>query len=144
MLAHVLQGVRVYTFFMYLSTPEVGGGTRFDNLDVIVPAVKGSAVMWPSVTDADPSIDEPHTFHQGLPPKVGTKYAANVWVHNVRTAPCHPPLPPSATAPPRHCATAPPPLRAARRSPLTRSLPAQYDYRTAAGKGCLLTHKNTH
>ena len=129
---------------MYLSTPEVGGGTRFDNLDVIVPAVKGSAVMWPSVTDADPSIDEPHTFHQGLPPEVGTKYAANVWVHNVRTAPCHPPLPPSATAPPRHCATAPPPLRAARRSPLTRSLPAQYDYRTAAGKGCLLTHKNTH
>ena len=49
-----------------------------------------------------------------------------------------------ATAPLRHRATAPPPLRAARRSPLTRSLPAQYDYRTAAGKGCLLTHKNTH
>mmetsp|Transcript_20096 Transcript_20096/g.50862 ORF Transcript_20096/g.50862 Transcript_20096/m.50862 type:complete len:124 (-) Transcript_20096:105-476(-) len=95
------QGVRVYTFFMYLSTPEAGGGTRFDNLGVTVPAVKGSAVMWPSVTDADPSVDEPHTFHQGLPPEVGTKYAANVWVHN-------------------------------------------YDYRTAAGKGCLLTHKNTH
>ena len=29
------QGVRVYTFFMYLSTPEKGGGTRFNNLDLL-------------------------------------------------------------------------------------------------------------
>ena len=127
---------------MYLSTPEAGGGTRFDNLDVIVPAVKGSAVMWPSVTDADPSVDEPHTFHQGLPPEVGTKYAANVWVHNVRR-----PLPPSTrhnrntAVPPRHRATTH--ATASHHSP-DSSVPAQYDYRTAAGKGCLLTHKNTH
>ena len=98
------QGVRVYTFFMYLSTPEAGGGTRFDNLDVVVPAVKGNAVMWPSVTDADPTQDEPHTFHQGLPPERGVKYAANVWVHNVRDqsllAPApHPPRPPSSASP---------------------------------------------
>ena len=76
------QGVRIYTFFMYLSTPEEGGGTRFDDLDVVVPAVKGTAVLWPSVTDADPSADEPNTNHEGLPPVRGVKYAANAWIHN--------------------------------------------------------------
>ena len=75
------QGARLYTFFMYLSTPEAGGGTRFHNLDQTVPAVKGSAVLWPSVTDADPDVDEPMTNHEGLPPTRGLKYAANVWVH---------------------------------------------------------------
>ena len=116
--------MRVYTFFMYLSTPEAGGGTRFDNLGVIVPAVKGSAVMWPSVTDADPSIDEPHTFHQGLPPEVGTKYAANVWVHNVRRSPPHHTRRRSNTAPPRRPAAA---LPCRHFAPLTADLRAPYD-----------------
>merc|ERR1712118_229435 len=30
------QGARVYTFFMYLSTPEEGGGTRFTDLNITV------------------------------------------------------------------------------------------------------------
>ena len=76
------QGARVFTFFMYLSTPTRGGGTHFADLNVTVPAVKGSAVLWPSVTDADPDVDEPLTRHEGLPPDEGVKYAANVWVHN--------------------------------------------------------------
>lgn len=67
---------------MYLSTPEQGGGTRFHDLNVTVPAVKGSAVLWPSVTSDDPDIDEPLTHHEGLPPDVGLKYASNVWIHN--------------------------------------------------------------
>ena len=75
------QGARLYTFFMYLSTPEAGGGTRFANLEETVPAIKGDAVLWPSVTDADPDADEPMTHHEGLPPDRGVKYAANVWVH---------------------------------------------------------------
>eukprot|EP00962_Isochrysis_galbana_P008295 scaffold2267_cov112-Isochrysis_galbana.AAC.7 len=29
------QGARVYTFFMYLSTPEEGGGTRFTDLGLV-------------------------------------------------------------------------------------------------------------
>jgi hypothetical protein len=73
------QGARLYTFFMYLSTPEEGGGTRFADLDTVVPAVKGSAVLWPSVRDIDPDLDEPMTNHEGLPPVKGIKYAANVW-----------------------------------------------------------------
>ena len=76
------QGVRVYTFFMYLSTPDAGGGTKFNNLDVVVPAVKGSAVLWPSVTNLDPSRDEPKTMHEALPVEAGRKFAANVWIHN--------------------------------------------------------------
>mmetsp|Transcript_40425 Transcript_40425/g.80999 ORF Transcript_40425/g.80999 Transcript_40425/m.80999 type:complete len:115 (-) Transcript_40425:111-455(-) len=75
------QGPRVFTFFMYLSTPEAGGGTRFANLGKTVPAVKGSAVLWPSVMNHSPDTDEPMTFHEGLPPDAGIKYAANVWVH---------------------------------------------------------------
>ena len=67
---------------MYLSTPQQGGGTRFANLNVTVPAVKGTAVLWPSVTSADPSADEPSTNHEGLPPVEGVKYAANAWIHN--------------------------------------------------------------
>jgi len=76
------QGARVYTFFMYLSTPEVGGGTHFTDLNLTVPAVKGSAVLWPSVTSDDPDIDEPLTHHEGLPPDSGLKFASNVWIHN--------------------------------------------------------------
>jgi len=75
------QGPRVYTFFMYLSTPEKGGGTRFADLNHIVPAVKGNAVLWPSVMNVDPDRDEPKTNHEGLPPITGVKYASNVWVH---------------------------------------------------------------
>ena len=68
-----------------------GGGTRFHDLDHVVPAVKGSAVLWPSVTDADPDVDEPMTNHEGLPPDKGIKYAANVWVHthDYRTPAAH-------------------------------------------------------
>ena len=74
-------GGRVYSFVLFLSTPEAGGGTRFADLGRTVPAIKGNAVLWPSVTDDDPDIDEPMTNHEGTPPDRGIKYAANVWVH---------------------------------------------------------------
>eukprot|EP00965_Chrysotila_dentata_P108435 3581496-Pleurochrysis_carterae.AAC.3 len=43
---------------MYLSTPK-GGGTHFADLGVTVPAVKGNAVVWPSVMNANPDVREP-------------------------------------------------------------------------------------
>uniref|UniRef100_A0A6S9Z8D0 Fe2OG dioxygenase domain-containing protein n=2 Tax=Chrysotila carterae TaxID=13221 RepID=A0A6S9Z8D0_CHRCT len=76
------QGPRVYTFYMYLSTPESGGGTRFNDLGVTVPAVKGSAVLWPSVQSDDPTRDEPFTNHESVSVERGVKYGANIWVHN--------------------------------------------------------------
>ena len=66
---------------MYLSTPAAGGGTKFNDLGVVVPAVKGSAVMWPSISNRDPSHDEPQTNHEALPVEDGMKYASNVWLH---------------------------------------------------------------
>ena len=51
-------------------------------MDLSVPAVKGRAVLWPSVTNLDPSRDEPKTFHEAMPVEVGVKYASNVWIHN--------------------------------------------------------------
>ena len=32
----------------------LGGGTRFVNLNKTVPAIKGNAVLWPSVMNTDP------------------------------------------------------------------------------------------
>ena len=49
---------------------------------VVLRARLGRAVLWPSVTSADPSVDEPNTNHEGLPPERGVKYAANAWIHN--------------------------------------------------------------
>ena len=66
---------------MYLSTPAAGGGTKFNDLGVVVPAVKGSAVMWPSISNRDPNRDEPQTNHEALPVEDGMKYASNVWLH---------------------------------------------------------------
>ena len=73
------QGPRVYTFFMYLSTPDAGGGTKFNSLGLTVPAVKGNAVLWPSIMNSDPRRDEPKTFHEALPVEKGVKFASNVW-----------------------------------------------------------------
>ncbi len=94
------QGARIYTFFIYLNTPEQGGGTHFTDLDIVVPPVKGHAVLWHSVKDSDVEADEPFTHHEALPVEKGQKFSSNVWVHN-------------------------------------------YDYRTPAGNGCSLTHRNT-
>jgi len=48
-----LQGVRVYTFFVYLSDVEEGGGTKFNDLGITVTPKLGRAVLWPSVKDHD-------------------------------------------------------------------------------------------
>ena len=60
---------------------QKGGGTRFADLDAVVPAIAGNAVLWPSVMNTNPQRDEPYTNHEGMPPDVGVKYASNVWIH---------------------------------------------------------------
>ena len=57
-------GRRILTFFLYLSDVEEGGGTNFPNLDVTVTPKKGSAVLWPSVKDHDPTKQDIRTRHQ--------------------------------------------------------------------------------
>jgi hypothetical protein len=76
------QGVRVYTFFMYLNDVPEGGETSFRKLNNLkVQPKKGSAILWPSVRDADPAEVEQGTYHEAMPVKRGVKYGANVWLH---------------------------------------------------------------
>ena len=60
---------------------EEGGGTNFPRLDLTVQPKKGSAVLWPSVLDEDPTRQDARTHHQAKPVIKGLKYAANYWIH---------------------------------------------------------------
>ena len=73
--------MRVYTFLVYLSDVEAGGGTRFNDLGLTVAARRGSAVLWPSLLDADLRLPELRTHHEALPVEEGVKYGANLWIH---------------------------------------------------------------
>lgn len=81
--AHVdsAAGVRVYTFFLYLSNVTAGGSTRFPNLGIEVKPQVGRVVLWPSVRDDDVYADDLRTEHEALEVIEGVKYAANFWVH---------------------------------------------------------------
>mmetsp|Transcript_21779 Transcript_21779/g.34969 ORF Transcript_21779/g.34969 Transcript_21779/m.34969 type:complete len:364 (-) Transcript_21779:177-1268(-) len=74
-------GPRVYTYFIYLNTPEKGGGTKFNKLGFTIPATKGSVAIWPSVLDKDPYKKEWRTNHEAVPVEEGVKYGANMWLH---------------------------------------------------------------
>jgi prolyl 4-hydroxylase len=76
-----VQGVRILTFFLYLSDVEEGGGTNFPELNMTVEPKRGRALIWPSVLDAYPHQADPRTNHQALPVIKGLKYGANAWLH---------------------------------------------------------------
>jgi len=81
---HRVQGVRIYTLFMYLNDVEGGGGTRFTDLPggkhTFMPAL-GKAILWPSVLDGNPDVVDPRTHHEALPVTKGEKFGANIWIH---------------------------------------------------------------
>mmetsp|Transcript_4005 Transcript_4005/g.11593 ORF Transcript_4005/g.11593 Transcript_4005/m.11593 type:complete len:465 (+) Transcript_4005:3-1397(+) len=74
-------GPRLYTWFMYLSDVDAGGGTRFPKLNITVEPKKGRALLWPSVMDADPYERDDRTDHEALAVQAGVKFAANYWLH---------------------------------------------------------------
>jgi len=74
-------GPRVLTFFLYLSDVEEGGDTNFPKLSIAVKPKKGSAVLWPSVLDSNPSMKDPRTDHEAQEVVNGTKFGANAWLH---------------------------------------------------------------
>lgn len=80
-------GGRVYSFVLFLSTPEEGGELLFTDINVSVPARKGAAVLWPSLMDEDLRLPELHTHHASRPVVRGTKLAAVTWIrqHDYRT-----------------------------------------------------------
>jgi len=79
-LATMQPGPRVYTFFLYLSDVEEGGGTKFDGGFTVEPKA-GKAVLWPAVFEDRPFVSDSRTHHEALPVLKGTKYAANFWLH---------------------------------------------------------------
>lgn len=76
-----LSGPRVLTFFLYLNDVEEGGGTKFNDLGIVVQPKKGRALLWPSVVDVDPMAKEFTTDHEALPVERGIKFGANAWIH---------------------------------------------------------------
>jgi prolyl 4-hydroxylase len=74
-------GVRILTFYFYLTDVEQGGGTSFPNVGLTVQPKKGQAVLWPSVLDEDPNQSDRRTDHTALPVIKGVKYGANAWIH---------------------------------------------------------------
>ena len=75
------QGVRVYTFFIFLSDVEAGGGTHFNVLGKTIAPKLGRAILWPSVLASDLLTTEMRTHHEAMPVEKGVKYAANLWQH---------------------------------------------------------------
>ena len=74
-------GPRVYTLFFYLSEVEAGGETAFARLGVTATPKKGRALLWPSVYDDRPLVQDHRTFHEAKPVIAGVKHAANLWIH---------------------------------------------------------------
>lgn len=75
-------GVRILTFYFYLSDVEEGGGTNFPrNHNLTVQPKRGRAVLWPSVLNENPHQKDRRADHQALPVIKGTKYGANAWIH---------------------------------------------------------------
>ena len=73
-------GPRVYTFFLYLSDVEEGGGTRFDGGFTVQPRA-GRALWWPATLPDEPFVSDDRTHHEALPVLKGIKYSANFWLH---------------------------------------------------------------
>jgi hypothetical protein len=79
-LATMQPGPRVYTFFLYLSDVEEGGGTQFDGGITVYPKA-GRALLWPATLEDRPFVSDDRTHHEALPVLKGTKYAGNFWLH---------------------------------------------------------------
>lgn len=74
-------GPRILTFYLYLTDVDDGGETEFPRIGIKMTPKKGSAILWPSVMDDDPTEQDPRTHHAALPVKAGLKRGANVWMH---------------------------------------------------------------
>merc|ERR1740121_1212533 len=74
-------GTRTFTFFVYLSDVEEGGGTYFPLLDLTVQPRRGRAVLFQDTLDSDPMTSDGRTEHEALPVISGLKRGLNVWLY---------------------------------------------------------------
>ena len=75
-------GQRTATVLLYLATPEEGGETIFPTAELMVPCVRGTAVLFYSHT-GDHTLD-PKSYHGGMPVAKGTKYCCTKWIRENR------------------------------------------------------------
>lgn len=80
--AQLACGMRILTFFLYLSDVEEGGETAFPTLGLAVKPKLGKGILWPGVMNDNPSMIDWRTRHEARPVKKGAKYAANSWIHS--------------------------------------------------------------
>jgi len=73
-------GTRIFTILVYLSDVRLGGGTRFNKLDLHVPAKKGAAVLFVNTLDSDPMATDQRTLHEGVMVLAGEKRGVNLWL----------------------------------------------------------------
>jgi 2OG-Fe(II) oxygenase superfamily len=85
------EGPRILTLLMYLSNVEDGGSTKFPFVNVTVRPKRGRLLLWPNVLHTQPNMLDIRMFHQALPALRGTKYVANLWIHQrlVRPPSCY-------------------------------------------------------
>lgn len=79
-------GVRVATFFMYLSDVAMGGETVFPHLGLTVAPKMGRALLWWNVDPQAIEMGKKHlkdgrTEHEALLVQSGEKWGLNKWVH---------------------------------------------------------------
>ena len=74
-------GLRILTFFLYLSDVEQGGETGFPNLKVAVKPMRGKGLLWANTLNMNPDQPDQRTMHEARPVIQGVKYAANTWIH---------------------------------------------------------------
>lgn len=78
---HLLpSGPRIYTMFVYLSTPK-GGATRFPMLNRQAPAKRGAAVLFVNTQDNEPEMSDERTEHEAMKVLGGVKKGLNIWLY---------------------------------------------------------------
>lgn len=80
-------GPRLFTLFTYLSPPVRGGETRFPHAGKSVAPLPGRALVWVNAGGYQGRkrfrwLPATHSEHEAMEVLEGTKYIANLWVHN--------------------------------------------------------------
>ena len=74
-------GGRLFSFVLFLSSPEEGGELHFADVNLTIRAERGAAVLWPSLSAQDFDLPELLSHHASVPVRRGQKLAAVTWLH---------------------------------------------------------------
>ena len=72
-------GARLKTALCYLNDVKKGGGTKMTKLNITIPPIKGSLLIFDNTYSITNHTRHPLSEHAGLPVEEGVKYAFNLW-----------------------------------------------------------------